>query len=211
MQDIKEGDEVAAQPPLLSTAAIRNIIEKLRNECYRDSTRETYYRIRKVFNKFIVRLDDKPRNWEDRLVLFTAHLISCNLKSTSVRSYISAIKGVLAENQIQISEDTYLLSSLTRACKLKKDTVVTRLPIRKDMLFLILKEVEKYFGTQPYLMKLHKAMLSSAYFGLLRIGEITCSPHAILAQNVHMGINKNKVLFVLNTSKTHTKGSNRRW
>ena len=43
---------------------------------------------------------------------------------------------------------------------------------------------------------------------MLRIGEVTLGPHAILARNVNVGINKKKLLFVLNSSKTHGKGQN---
>ena len=50
-------------------------------------------------------------------------------------------------------------------------------------------------------------MFAAAYYGLLRIGEISESPHAVLARNVHIGTNKNKILFVLLTSKTHDLGS----
>ena len=45
----------------------------------------------------------------------------------------------------------------------------------------------------------------AAYFGLLRLGELTADPHAILAKNVHLGENKNKILFILESSKTHGK------
>ena len=48
--------------------------------------------------------------------------------------------------------------------------------------------------------------ISTAYYGLFRIGEIADSPHAILANCVHVGLNKNKMLFVLLSSKTHNKG-----
>ena len=32
------------------------------------------------------------------------------------------------------------------------------------------------------------------------------SPHALLAENVHIGVNKNKIMFVLPTSKAHGRG-----
>ena len=36
---------------------------------------------------------------------------------------------------------------------------------------------------------------------------MTKSPHAIKARDVHMGINKNKILFILHSSKTHGVGN----
>ena len=49
-------------------------------------------------------------------------------------------------------------------------------------------------------------MFSTAYFGLFRIGEITQSPHVLKAIDVHTGVNKKKMMFVLHSSKTHNKG-----
>ena len=63
-----------------------------------------------------------------------------------------------------------------------------------------------YFGVQPYLLKLFTAILVTMYFGLFRIGEVTESDHVVKAKDVQVGTNKNKILFILRTSKTHTAG-----
>ena len=41
---------------------------------------------------------------------------------------------------------------------------------------------------------------------MFRIGEVALSNHVIKAQDVHIGINKAKLMFVLHSSKTHNKG-----
>ena len=46
-----------------------------------------------------------------------------------------------------------------------------------------------------------------SYYGLFRIGEISLSPHVIKAINVHKGTNKDKILFILYSSKTHGKNN----
>ena len=154
-----------------------------------------------------MKLDKKPGEWEDRLVLFTGFLVDNQLQSFSVRSYISAIKSVLLESNIKIEENKFLLNSLTRACKVKNDILVTRLPIQKDLVHALLRQTEKLFNkpsnTQPYLEIMYKALLVATYYGLLRIGEVTQSIHVLLARNE----NKNKLPFMLNTSKTHDLGS----
>ena len=83
------------------------------------------------------------------------------------------------------------------------------MPIKWDLLQLILKEADIHFQQigQPYLAVLFKAMLSTAYFGLFRIVEITASPHTIRACDNHVGLNKKKMMFILWTSKSHDKGS----
>ena len=51
-------------------------------------------------------------------------------------------------------------------------------------------------------MALYKAIFASAYYGLLRISEIA-KGHPVLARDVHIGMNKNRMMFILRTSKTH--------
>ena len=38
---------------------------------------------------------------------------------------------------------------------------------------------------------------------MMRIGELTLGPHAAKACNIHSGMNKNKIMVILYTSKTH--------
>ena len=45
------------------------------------------------------------------------------------------------------------------------------------------------------------------YFGMFRIGEMTESQHVVKAKDVHIGINKDKLMFVLHSSKMHGKGT----
>ena len=60
-----------------------------------------------------------------------------------------------------------------------------------------------YDTPQPYLESLYKGLIGTAYYGLLRIGEVTQGPHVITAPNVQIGTNKKKLLFILESSKTH--------
>ena len=184
------------------------IVEKLRVQHYRNSTKQNYYCVWHTFNEFFIKLDVKPPSWEERLILFVAYLADQKQrKSTTIRSYISAIKSVLLDDGVVLNENKYLLTSLTKACKLRNDKVTTRLPIQKGTLNLIVKNLHHIFSGQPFLEALYKALFSTAYFGLFRVGELTSGSHPILAKDVHIGINKNKMLFVLHSSKTHGKDS----
>ena len=132
------------------------------------------------------------------------YLIENNKKSGTIKSYISAIKSVLHDDGVSISENRLLLNSLIKACKYKNDRVHTRLPIRRNLLKLLLDALDNlYPGQQPYLTILYKAVFVAAYFGMFRVGELTQSIHAVKARDVHIGRNKNKIMFVLRTSKTH--------
>ena len=166
-----------------------------------------YYTVWKLFNKFYLRLDHKPKTWEKRLILFMAYLIDNKKQSSTVKSYISAVKDVLKSLGITLNQDEYLLTSLTRACQLNNDSVRLRLPIRRGMLNILLQNVNFYYNNiqQPYLACLYMTLLSTAYFGLFRVGELTSGNHPVLAKDVQIGYNKKKILFILRTSKTHGK------
>ena len=133
--------------------------------------RNNYYHIWRTFNQFIIKLDVKPNNWEDRITLFVTYLIDKNWKSTMICSYISAIKAVLKDNLIHVDEDRYLLGSLTWACRLKNDRVKTKLPIRKNLLHSILRKIQRRFlmNNQTYLAQLYTTIFFTAYYGLFRI------------------------------------------
>ena len=195
----------------ISTLEIENIIDQLKRQQHWSTTQKNYYNIWKSFNKFFIKLDRKPKDWGARLTLFVAHLINNKRQSSTVKSYISAIKAVLKINNIKINEDQFLLTSLTKACRLHYDRVTTRLPVGKGMLGILLRRVNLMYNAinQPYLATLFTTMLCTAYYGLFRISEIafTGSGHTTLACNVHIAKNKEKFLFVLESSKTHRKGS----
>ena len=139
-----------------------------------------------------------------------AHLINEGMQSSTVKSYISAIKHTLIDDEYPWDDNKVLLTSLTHACKLVNDKVRTRLPIQWGLLELILFEIQCKFmqyDSQPYLCILYQAMFALGYYGLMRIGELTLSPHTVKAKNVHLAHNKDKLLIVLYSSKTHDSGS----
>ena len=189
----------------ISTNHLRNIVEKLKCEQIRDSTRKNYYSIWRQFSEFFLQLDHKPTEWEDRISLFVGYLIERKKQSQTIRSYISALKSVSAEDNITINTDSFLLSALVRACKFKNDVAHTRLPIRKPVLQMVIQESLNHFSNigQPFLANLYAALISTAYFGLFRIGELTFGSHPVKVTDVHLACNKRKFLFVLRTSKTH--------
>ena len=182
-------------------------IDRLKSQRHTTTTAKQYYVIWKIFNKFNIRLDHKPKRWEDKLTLFIGHLVSTNRQSSTIKSYISAIKAVLLEVNHELTEDKILLHSLTRACKLRNDRVRHRFPIGKGLLKLILQSTEKLLPDQPYLTILYQTMFLTAYFGMFRIGEITLSDHVVKVSDVQIGVNKKKMMFILRSSKTHNTGS----
>ena len=71
---------------------------------------------------------------------------------------------------------------------------------------MILFEVQRMHRSsgQFYLESLYKALFALAYYGMMRIGEVTKSDHVLKARDVHAAANKDKLMVILYTSKTHS-------
>ena len=192
----------------ISAKGVEDIIERLKNSQRRTSMNKNYISVWRHFNKFLIRLDYMPDSWELRTAMFCAYLIQEHkLQSQTLKSYISAIKSTLKNDDYKWHDDEVCLNSLMRSCKLINDRMQTRLPIQFGLFEMLLFEVQRYFGNkQPYLEKLYSAIFALSYYGLMRIGETTESPHNVLAKNVHMATNKNKILILLYSSKTLNPG-----
>ena len=182
------------------------ILEKIKSLQYWESTKKMYLMVWRKFNNFMLRLDFKPKSWEARISLFGAHLFQQGIQSQTLKSYFSAIKTTLKDDGYKWNDDEVVLSSLTRACKLENDTFVPHLPIHKRLLEILLFELERIFSKQPFLEMLYKAFFLTAYYGMFCVGELASGSHPVRAKDVHIAKNKNKLLFVLYSSKTHNKG-----
>ena len=153
---------------MISTRHIQDIIDKLRLQQYRNTTWKNYYTIWKIFNAFYIKLDIKPHSWEDRLTLFIGYLVDQDKQSSTIKSYISAIRAVLRELGYKLSKDLYLVSALMKACKIHNDKVRIRFPIQKRCLQLIINQVDMIYDKQPFLAKLYTALFTTAYYGMFR-------------------------------------------
>ena len=122
------------------------------------------------------------------------------IQSSTLKSYFSAIKYILKQDGYPWNDNKAILSSLVRGCKMENDKVKVRLPIQKGLLEMLLFELERVYNSQniqPYLEQMYKAMFCLAYYGMLRVGELTQSPHVVKVCNIHLGNNKDKILVVL--------------
>ena len=189
---------------------MRRILNQLENQKNKNSTKKVYLNIWRQFNKFVIKLDPLPKTWEERITLYVAFMVESGMQSSSIKTYLSAIKSMLAEDEYILDSTKLKLTSLTKACRITKDRVRTRLPIQKSLLELILFEVGNIFEneevSQPFLRKLYQCLFILAYYGLFRIGELADTEHAVRAKDVHVAKNKDKILLLLHTSKTHGRG-----
>ena len=191
----------------ISTSQMEMILERLKSQKNRNSTMNNYLAIWRNFNNFLIKLDRKPDSWEERVSLFGAYLVDKGRQSCTLKSYISAIKCILVDDGYLWDDNKVVLSTLVKACKIVNDRVRTRLPIQDSLLEIILFEIQRIFESQPYLEILYKAMLALGYYGMFRVGEIALGNHTVKAKDTYIATNKNKMMFILYSSKTHNKGA----
>ena len=191
----------------ISLDYIYSIIDQMKMSTNRLSTRLNYHTVWTAFNKFLIRLDRQPRTWEEKTAAWMAYLAKQGKKSTTLKSYISAIKCVLTQDGYNWSTNEVLLSTLTKSCRETKDIVTTRLPIREKLLQLIVAQLNDLLNTQHYLLIMYRCFFMLQYYGLMRVGELASGAHPVLAKDIHSADNKDKILLILYSSKTHGKES----
>ena len=195
----------------ISRDYVNNVLEKLKCKQTRESTAVNYLSVWRHLNRFLISLDFRDSLcWEERTALFGAYLVDGGVQSSTLKSYFSAIKHVLKQDGYHWNDQKVLLSSLVSSCKLVNDRVKIRLPIKKGLLEMLLFELQRFYGEeqqQVYLECMYQAIFCLAYYGMLRVGEMTLSPHTVKAGDIHVGHNKDKIQIVLYTSKTHGKES----
>ena len=135
------------------------------------------------------------------MTLYGAYLVDRGIQSSTIRSYFSAIKKILTDDGYEFSQNLVMLNILTKLCRMLNDRFRPRLPIHLKLLEMLLFEIGREFKTQSYLENLYKTIFILAYYRMFRIGELTYSPHVIKAKDINVGVNKNKLLIVLYTSK----------
>ena len=94
--------ETTSSSSTISTAKMNLIIEKLECQRNRSSTNRNYYNIWRKFNDFVFKLDAKPKSWEERTSLYGAYLVDQGVQSSTLKSYVSAIKCVLVTDGLQM-------------------------------------------------------------------------------------------------------------
>lgn len=197
------------EPQKISLAMFNRVVEKITNDDVTQATKKAYHAVWRCFNRFLLAFDDLPTSWEDKMVLYASFLADVGSASSTVASYMSAIRYMLRHDGIEINNKSCRLSSIIRACKLRNDVVSVKRPLRAGMLKLILDKVNYRYQAkgQPYLAAMYKAIFTSAYFGLMRISELV-GKHAVKAADVKVSTNRNKrkVKYLLRSSKTHHPG-----
>ena len=165
--------DVSSHSSKLSSNSLKIILEKLLRSKHRPTTKRTYLSVWRKFNSFVIQLDHIPGTLEERVSLYVGYLAAKGIKSTTIKSYISGIKAILADDQYEWDEEAIKICFPHLGCRMINDRMRTRLPIGRKLLELILEKLEVIYLeelNQPYLTKLLSCLFILGYYGLLRIG-----------------------------------------
>ena len=80
---------------------------------------------------------------------------------------------------------------------------MTRLLVHCGLLEILLFELKRKYDSQPYLQSLYLTLFAIGYYGLMRVGELTFSPHVVKARNVFLNRENSKLLLILHLLKAH--------
>ena len=108
----------------------------------------------------------------DQIILFVGYLSNSGFASASITSYTSAIGYIHKLLNLPDPTGQFMVQKLLSACNKVNNSVDTRLPITISILQRLVQALDHTVST-PYLRQLFKAMYSIAFFGLMRLGEIT--------------------------------------
>lgn len=145
-------------------------------------------------------------------MLYAAALVEDGKAPATIKTYISGIRQVLLLDGVKFSDRSFELKAIIRASKLVNNRINVRMPITKPILTAVLKQLDIRYDQQPYLLAMYRAMMVAAYYGMLRVGEITSGTHALKAQHVIRTRRKTGHKYVLGirlylrSSKTHGIG-----
>ena len=211
MQDCESSSSTSSQSSRISIEHVKFILEKIKNQQVRDSTAKNYLGIWRQLNKFVINLDCKSYiSWECKTALFGAYLIDQGIQSSTLKSYFSAIKYILRQDGYEWDDKKAVLNSLIKGCEVENDKLKVRLPIPKGLFEMLLFELERLYveeNIQPYLEAMYKALFCLAYYGMMRVGELTKGDHTLKACNIHVSEKNDKIMMVLYTSKTQGRES----
>lgn len=108
------------------------------------------------------------------LVLYVAFLFSQDYAPSTITSYLSAISHVHKLNGLQDPCSSFVVQKVLTGARKLKPTTDVRIPITRAILHKLLDSLQHTISNL-YEKILFRAMFSLAFYGFLRIGEITSS------------------------------------
>ena len=96
---------IALDSSKISMGSMERILQKLIANQNRSSTTRNYITIWRSFNNFLLKLEQIPNTWEQRVSFYATYLVEgMKVQSCTLKSYVSAIKHILKCDGYEWSE-----------------------------------------------------------------------------------------------------------
>lgn len=102
----------------------RCILGLIKQNQIRESTKQKYYQAWIKLNKFLLKFDELPESWEEKLVLYAMHLADTGKRKNTIQSYLSGIRLILRMDGVELNSKSVEIAAITRACKLTEEAVI---------------------------------------------------------------------------------------
>ncbi len=165
-----------------------------------EKTKDAYLRAYRAFTEYLKWVEPLPSDWETCLVYFRGFLCKSNLASRTISSYISGVRNWLKLTGAELRENHYLMKQMHRASQ-RNDKERIRIPVTKHVLSQVMSRLS-LVCSDLFEQRMFASVITLAYAGMFRIGELVESEHTIQAQSVLIGSDGETVHLLQHTSKT---------
>ena len=168
-----------------------------------DSTKIQY---KKVWNEFTLFCSEKLLKSDanlpvsiNTLSLFLASLFQKGYAPASICTYNSAISYFHKLHNMQDPASSFFIVKMLHGARKTRPCFDSRLPITRSILQRLISALN-HTCSNPYYQAMYKAMFSIAFYGFLRVGEITKnlgnnSSHCLQVSDIHQNTDGFSITF----------------
>ena len=184
--------------------ALEQTASKLISASLTKSTQQSYNSTLSEFHSFIRSLGSdyySPTPNSGHIILFIAHLYHKGSSSSTITTKLSAINYYFKLRGLPDPSNDFLISKALTGVRKLSPTCDQRLPITIPILHRLMELCPVTCKSDFHILLL-QAMMSVSFYGFLRPGEITKSPHNLQVDQVSVSQSKISILF--KSFKHHT-------
>ena len=168
------GQKIGSNSTTAAISGLGTVLQNLLGSCLSDSSTRSYSRAWTLFRTFAsdygltTDIPVKP----DTLALYIAYLFSMNYAASTITSHVSAISYIHKMNNVDDPTSLFMIQKLLYSSRKRRPTQDSRMPITKPILHKLCDALNSSVSNQ-FEQSMFRAMFLLAFYGFLRIGEIT--------------------------------------
>ena len=185
-------------------ASLEHTATHLISSSLSQSTRKSYNATLKDFSHFVSSLGPIYQSTSynsGHVILYISHLFNNQVSPQTIATKMSALAYYFKLQGYPDITSQFLVAKTLSGVKKLSPTVDQRLPITIPILQQLMSKCSS-MGKSMYHILLLQAMMSVSFYGFLRPGEITKSPHNLMIDQLQLSSHKASITF--RTFKHHS-------